>query len=134
MVERGSGEYAKDKTRGRARVEAEPEKDGGREEGGEDDRKTGGPKGSEEEVRGLVGKREETEMVGVYSSTRGCYLAPGPPSPPNTELRLQRIILYIKKENWLFHFHLNNEGVWVPEMGRRCTAPLPPPLLSPFPV
>ena len=64
MVERGSGEYAKDKTRGRARVEAEPEKDGGKEEGGEeDDRKTGGPKGSEEEVRGLVGKREETEQA-----------------------------------------------------------------------
>ena len=104
MVERGSGEYAKDKTRGQARVEAEPEKDGGKEAGGEeDDRKTGGPKGSEEEVRGLVGKREETEMVGVYSSTRGCYLAPGPPSPPNTELRLQRIIVY-KKRKLAFSF------------------------------
>lgn len=45
MVERGSGEYAKEgrrKTRKRTRIEAGPEKDGGKEEGGgENDRKTG---------------------------------------------------------------------------------------------
>lgn len=44
-------------------------------------------------IRGLVGKREETEMVGGYSPTGGCDLALGPPSHPNTKLRLQIIIL-----------------------------------------
>lgn len=57
-VERGSREQAKDKTRGRMRVGAGPRKEEG---GGENDRNTVGQKGSEGgSIRGLMGKRKET--------------------------------------------------------------------------
>lgn len=51
--------------------------------GGENDRKTRGQKGSGAgSIHGLMGKREETEMVDGYSPTGSCYLAPSLPSPP----------------------------------------------------
>lgn len=70
------------------------QEDGGKEEGVENDRKTGQNGLEWGRVRGSVGKREETEMVDNYSPAWECYLVPQPPSSSNTRLSLQ-IIIYI---------------------------------------